>query len=234
MSADSAGDLNVPIITLRDAEMGQASAQAGVNAAKVLAPIDLQPESADTARRGVQRAVARVLEPWRLMHGDTSQTRRTIARLRLLTRNSRPDEQVYADLEIAFIEMLHADVTRSPGLRHSVEKLDSLMTQLDVAAAVSSRLEQQAVAGARIWEKLGEPARALTTIGRYGVWNTESIPYFSVQLREQARIASLAGDKWRAIRARRHFIAMRSAGEPSTRRETDAVARELTQLESSR
>jgi hypothetical protein len=230
MSRDSAGDLNVPIITVRDAIMGQASEQAGIEAAKLLAPYEVQPEAADSVRRDIQRAVTRVMEPWRLHRGDTTMTARSIARLRSLTRNLQPDDQLAAETEIAFIELMHADVTRSPNLRKAVERLDSLMLQQDVTIGSTGRLAQQAITAAKIWEKLGDLQRAENMAMRYGVWETESVPYLSVQLRELGRIAALAGDKQRAIRAYRHFLGMRAVAEPAARAQTDSVSRELARL----
>jgi serine/threonine-protein kinase len=231
MSRDSAGDLNIPIITVRDALMGFASESAGVDAARVLAPLELKPEAADTIRRDIQRAVTRVMETWRLAHRDTSMTGRSIARLRSLTRSLRRDDQVIAELEIAFIEMMHANVAGSPNLRRSVERVDSLMLAEDISRSPTSRWAQYAIGAAKVWEKLGDLQRAQSMIGRYAVWETENIPYLGAQLAEQGRIAALAGDKPRAIRAYRHVIGMRAAAEPSAQRDTDALKRELARLE---
>jgi len=63
------------------------------------------------------------------------------------------------------------------------------------------------------------------------VWETESVPYLGVQLKENGRVAALAGDKARAIRAYRHLIGMRAVAEPSMKRDTDALKRELARLE---
>jgi tetratricopeptide (TPR) repeat protein len=232
MSKDSAADLNVPIITLRDAAMGVATQQAGNDAARMLRAYEDQPEASDSVKRDIQRAVTRMMEPWRLAHGDTTLTRRSLARLRSLTRGIRPSEQILADIEIAFIEMMHADVTKSPGLRRSVERLDSLMLLEDVTHGSTGRWAQQTIGAARVWEELGEPDRALRMVSRYSVWETESLPYIGVQLREQGRLASLAGDRDRAIRAYRHFIRMSADAEPSMQRELDSARRELAKLES--
>ena len=229
-SKDSAVDLNVTIITLRDASMGVGTEQSGNDAAKVLRPYEDQPEATDTIKRDTQRAVTRVMEPWRLAHGDTTMTRRSIARLKSLTRSIRPDERILADIEVAFIEMMHADMTKSPNLRNAVERLDSLMVLEDLAHGSTARWAQQTIAAAKVWERLGDKDRALKMISRYSVWETESVPYFNIQLREQGRLAALAGDRNRAIRSYRHWLGMNAVAEPSMKPQIDSIKRELAKL----
>jgi serine/threonine-protein kinase len=231
MSKDSARDLNALIISVRDATMGEVPAQVGIDAARVLAPIEQAAEPVDSARREIQRAVIRVMEPWRISRGDTSQTRRSIQRLRALTRNVPVADAVNAELEVAFIEMLHADVANSPLLRRDVARVDSLLLTQDVAALAPSRLAQQSIFAARAWEKLGEKAKALAMIGRYAVWSSESVPYLGLQLREQGRLAAAAGDRKRAMRSYAHYLGMRSDPESSVRPQVDSVRSELARLQ---
>ena len=228
-SKDSAIDLNALIITVRDVTMRAIPDEAAADAVRVLGQLEARPEPADSAGMGVQRAIIRVMEPWRISRGDTSQTHRSIERLRSLARATRSDS-INTELEIAFIDMLRADVARSPDLRRHVEKVDSLIVVQDISAAPTSRLAQQTIAGARVWEKLGDPARALKMIGRYAVWSTENVPYLGLQLREQGRIAAKAGDRKRAIRAYEHYLGMRAFAEPSVMPEVDSVRRELALL----
>jgi hypothetical protein len=60
------------------------------------------------------------------------------------------------------------------------------------------------------------------------------MPYLAVQLREQGRLAALAGAKAEAIDAYRHYLSLRSAPEPSLRGEAEQVRKELEKLESGR
>jgi len=231
-SKDSALDLNAFIITVRDASLGQIPAQQALESVRILSQTEAKPDAADSAGRAVQRALVRVLEPWRIAHGDTSQTRRSIQRLRLFARDAHNDP-INAELEIAFVEMLYADAAKSPNLRRSVERLDSLMLLLDVATAPTSRLAQQTIVGARIWEKVGDPARALSLVGRYAVWSSEAMPYLALQLREQGRIAAKAGDSKRAVRAYEHYLGMRATAEPALMPQVDSVRRELARVKAS-
>jgi len=231
-SKDSALDFNAFIITVRDAELGQIPEQQASDAVRILSQYESKPDAADSAGRAVQRAIVRVMEPWRIAHGDTSRTRRSIQRMRLFAKDA-PNSAVTAELETAFIEMLYADASRSPNLRQSAEKVDSLILALDVSdlsRAPTSRLAQQTIFGARVFEKLGDISRANTLVGRYVVWSTESMPYLGLQLREQGRIAALAGDKKRAIRAYEHYLGMRATAEPALKPQIDSVRRELAQV----
>jgi len=233
-SRDSARDLNALIIAIRDATLGLASPAAGAEAARQLSPIEAAPEPLDSAARSTQRAVIRVLEPWRIANGDTSQTRRSIQRLRSLTRNPAPADVLPAQLEIAFLEVLLAQAGNSSSLTQHLALMDSLMLHQDVAAASTTRTAQQTISAARAWEKAGDPARALASIGRYSVWQNENVPYLGLQLREQGRIAVLAGDRKRAVRAYRHYLAMNQLAEPSMKPQVDSVKRELAGVEGRR
>ena len=83
------------------------------------------------------------------------------------------------------------------------------------------------VAG-RLWQKHGEPGRALAAVRRRA---TEVPPAVLVtQLREEGRYAALAGDKEGAIRAYRHYLALRAQAEPALLRQVGAVRAELAAL----
>ena len=228
-SKDSARDLNALVIMVRDATMGEIPLEQGVQSAKVLAQVEARPEPADSAGKDIQRVIIRVMEPWRLAQGDTSLTRRSIQRLRSLARNA-PNDVLNTEIEIAFIEMLFADAAGSPSLRATVARLDSLLLLGEAASMPTSRYAQHTIFGARVWEKLGDVPRALAMAGRYAVWATETVPYLALQLREQGRIASLAGDKKRATRTYQHYLGMRADPEPAVRAQVDSVRRELAKL----
>ncbi len=231
MSRDSAGDFNINIIKVRDAILGEGDLEAGREAARALAPLEARPESADSTQRAVARAVVRVLEPWRLTNGDTTRTRASLARLRNYARIGAGNDPYGAQVEIAYVEMLHAMVTNSPTLRATALRLDSLHFNQEFGGAHSGRNTQHALALSRAWEKLGDQKRALSAVMRYSTWNTEVMPYLGVQARETARIAARAGDRKRAIRSYRQYLGMRAFAEPSKKPHADSARRELAALE---
>ena len=161
-------------------------------------------------------------------------TRRSLQRLRPLTSVFAAEDPNTGVLEVAHIELVHAHITSSPTLRTRAERVDSLMALLDWSALHSGRIAQQSIALAKAWEKLGEPKRALAAIGRYALWNTESMPYLGMQVREQGRLAALAGDRKRAVRSYRHYLGMRALAEPSLKPQVDSVRQELARVERDR
>ena len=230
MSKDSANDFNVRIITVRDAVVGELPRSQAQPAADFLSKIEARPDPADSAVRQVHRAVVRVMEPWRLSAGDTSQTRRSITRLRNLSRGYKGLDSMQANIEILYLEMLHARVAKSPGLRPITERLDSMIAIQDFGNTHSGRNAQHTLAVAHSWLQLGEPKRALASALRHPVWNTEVMPYLGMQQREIGRIAALAGERKRAARSYRHYLGMRTVAEPSLKPQVDSVRRELAAL----
>jgi serine/threonine-protein kinase len=225
--------VNVPILEVRDALIADGDTAAAVDAVRALAPWDVGPISSDTVRRANQRAATRVLEPWRLAHGDTSQTRRSLERLRTIARPLTGARKIDAEIEIAVIEAMRADVARSPELHAVTLRLDSLLRVTDYAAASPGRLSFANLVAARLLEKLGDNRGALAAARRRtDVW-TQNNPYLATQLREQGRLAALVGEREEAIRAYRHYLALRLDPEPAIRPQVEVVRRELTQLEKS-
>ena len=63
------------------------------------------------------------------------------------------------------------------------------------------------------------------------MWNDISNPYLAAQLREEGRLAALTGDREGAIRAYRHYLALRNDPEPAVAAQVAAVRAELRRLE---
>jgi len=230
-SADSATDINVPVLEIRDAMVGDGDSAAAIAAAKVLAPIEAAPIPNDSVRRASMRAAIRVMEPWRLTHGDTSQTRRSLERLRTMTRSLTGARKIDAEVEIAAIEAMHADVTHSPELRATTMRLDSLLRILDYPSTNVGRSSFANLVAARLLEKLGDVRGALSAVRRRSDAWAQNNPYLATHLREQGRLAALAGEREEAIRAYRQLVALRADAEPALQSQVEAVRRELRQLE---
>ena len=229
-SLDTGFDSNAAIILVRDATVGEGSRTEGENAAKLLAPLELR-EPRDSVGREVQRAAVRAMEVWRLSRGDTSRTRVSLQRLRSLTPTVGKTGLLPLEIEIAFIEMLHADVAKSPALRAAAQRLDSLIQAQDIGTAHTGRGANMALELARIFERLGDPQRARAALGRMPVWGQDAMPYFGLQIRQLARLAAVTGDTPRAIRRYRHYLNMRAIAEPGLKPQIDSVRSELAALE---
>jgi tetratricopeptide (TPR) repeat protein len=76
----------------------------------------------------------------------------------------------------------------------------------------------------------GRNERALEAIRRRSYVWMWSTPYLSSYLREEARLAAQTGDHEGAIRAYRHYLALRSDPEPGLTREVARVWAELEEL----
>jgi hypothetical protein len=230
-SADSAGDMNIPVLKIRDALIADGDTTAALDAARTLRAFETVPVSSDSARRVSQRAATRVLEPWRLSRGDTSETRRSLERLRTIARDLTGATRADAEVEITAIEAMHADVTRSPNLRGYVVRLDSLLRTLDYSGTNVGRASFANLVAARLLEKIGDTRGALAAARRRSDAWSQNNPYLATQLREQGRLAALAGEREEAIRAYKHYLALRTAPEPALQPQVEAVRRELRQLE---
>jgi serine/threonine-protein kinase len=230
-SADSATDVNIPILEVRDAMIADGDTLAAVEGAKVLAVLEAAPIAPDSARRANQRAAIRAMEPWRLSHGDTSQTRRSLERLRMLARDITGARKIDADVEIAVIEAMHADVARSPELRTITVRLDSLLRVMDYPGTNVGRASFANLVAARLLEKLGDVRGALNAARRRSDAWSQNNPYLAAHLREEGRLAALAGEREEAIRAYRHYLGLRSDADPALQPQVESVRRELRQLE---
>ena len=232
-SADSASDTNVPVLEIRDALIGDGDSTTALEAARRLARFETGPISTDSVIRASQRAATRVLEPWRLAHGDTSQTRRSIERLRAMTRQLTGARKIDAEVEVAAIEAMHADVARSPNLRAAALRLDSLLRVMDYPGTNVGRASFANLVAARLLEKSGDTRGALAAARRRSDAWSQNNAYIATQLREQGRLAALVGEREEAIRAYRHYLGLRADAEPALRPQVDGVRRELRQLEQS-
>jgi hypothetical protein len=89
------------------------------------------------------------------------------------------------------------------------------------------------IALARLLEASGDHAGALAAIRRrpYFIgWQ----PFLAASLREEGRLATLAGDRAGAVRAYEHYLALRYDPEPALRPAADSVRAELVRLRAPR
>jgi len=83
---------------------------------------------------------------------------------------------------------------------------------------------------ARLWEGAGEPARALAAIRRRRFLDGSS-PFVVTYLREEGRLAALAGDHEGARRSYGHYLSLRGEAEPPLRAQVEDIRFELAALE---
>jgi serine/threonine protein kinase len=83
---------------------------------------------------------------------------------------------------------------------------------------------------ARLHEERGEIPAALAAVRRRAV-GMEGFPHYVNYLREEGRLAALTGDRQGAIRAYRHYLALRGEAEPGLQPEVQRVREELEAVE---
>jgi hypothetical protein len=121
---------------------------------------------------------------------------------------------------------------RHPDASRAVDRLDSL----HMAALPDLRNEDVWVCGgnlvaARLRAAQGDLVGALAAVRRRGEPGDQKI-LLSTYLREEGRLAALAGDTVGAVRAYRHFLALRSHPEPRLAADAALVQAELRRLTS--
>jgi len=153
---------------------------------------------------------------WDLMQGDTALAETAV---RWLRRHNRWPS---ADL----VEVLLASRTGRPDAEALRSRIDSIALE---GCCTVILVHWANLVVARAHEAAGHDADALRALRR-GVWRFPP-QLLSTFLRDEARLAAKVGDRAGAIRAYRHYLALRSDAEPELRPELDRVRAELLQLE---
>ena len=166
------------------------------------------PPSRNAEEAEQQRADLCILTHWRLVHRDTTGVHTAIARLK--------NGDCYPSLRA-----LLAAIEQSPDTGSTLRELES--RRKGWAESYYQNLEI-----ARLLEARGDVNGALTWIRRRPGYQANTM--FAYPLREEGRLAVLAGDREGAIRAYRHYLALRYNPEPSVKPAVDSVRAELARL----
>jgi hypothetical protein len=174
-----------------------------------------------------------VLGAWRAARGDWAYVEGAVRRLRAARVRGLHD---WDSTSMAHFTLLCArllDASRAsalglPAARRALDSADAASRALEIdLPALGSNLVVAAVA-----ERQGDLATALRAVRRRaGYYQLFPSWYLSTYLREEGRIAALAGDTAGAIRAYRHYLALRPDPEPEVRPEVEAVRARLAALQ---
>jgi tetratricopeptide (TPR) repeat protein len=185
--------------------------------------------------RPVQPASARafqlydicVTELWRLARGDTRTLERAIVQLRVGT--SEANLAYTVQLCAGLLDVMRSALNTRDVPVEKLEHLDSLVrARQDGLEALVHAANLQL---ARLQESRGNLTGALRALRRRAYYtDPEQLEFFSTALREEGRIAALAGDRTSAVRAYQHYLALRSEPEPSQKPEVERVRSELAKL----
>ncbi|MEO6055483.1 MAG: serine/threonine-protein kinase [Gemmatimonadales bacterium] len=181
----------------------------------------------DEARTGLANLC--VLATWRVANGDYHYAEAAIRRLRGVRAAGLSSNDIaltqYADVCAALLAATRATALRLPGARATLEQADAAARTYIFVVSLAPNLVV-----ARLAEIQGDVPLALRAVrrraGGYGIFPW----YFSTFLREEGRLAALAGDTAGAIRAYQHYLALRPTPEPEVRPEVDRVREDLARL----
>jgi eukaryotic-like serine/threonine-protein kinase len=171
-----------------------------------------------------------VVAQWRLARGETQGADLAIRRLRATTvpgLASADSAEFARDAALcaAIAEALQAAALHRPDVRRRTERLDSLARTFIFQSVSGVNLVL-----AHLWETQGDLPRALQAVRRrstgYGLYPR----LMSTFLREEGRLATLAGDREAAIRAYQHYLRLRPDPEPSVKPEVEQVRADLADL----
>ena len=189
---------------------GYESDSGAVEALRRLAPFVDGPVPVDPAVRREQQNALCVREWWRVRRGQTATARSTIARL------SGGGDDGCAVL----LEALLAAAEHHPQAATAFARLDSV-----ILAGTARR--GWAMELARWHASQGDHRAAHQAARRRGYQAAFGLAY---ALREEGRVADLAGDRNGAIDAYSHYLALRYNPEAAVKPEVDAVRSALTRL----
>ncbi len=229
---NSPDDVTVLTRMVYDAVVGEGDTTGVVAALAQLQRLASAVRSRDSAVAGAQRAASRALLAWKLSQGDTSGTRPLFSHLLAGPGLDRTEHPPTLDrIMLTALEALLAERQGRSDAPARALQLDSLLEHASYAEFNVARMTYASMVAARLLEKYQSPAAALRAVRRRAVWWTNEMPYLAAQLREEGRLAALAGANEEAILAYRHYVALRSSPEAEQRPELDQVRRELERLE---
>jgi hypothetical protein len=167
------------------------------------------------------------VELWRVGHDDLRTSTASIARLRhAATASPEMPTTSFANACATLLDAIWSTRAGRPEAPMVVARLDSLLKTgpggfvQDAGNLILARLK----------EEHGDVRGALAAVRRRETFLTRPL-YLSTFLREEGRLAALAGENDEAIEAYRHYVALRAASEPPLRSEVEYVRDELGKLE---
>jgi tetratricopeptide (TPR) repeat protein len=211
------------------------------------AALDLARTAERPAGTSDERAVAQVdlcvATLWRLRSGETGGTAQAIARLRRQAPDDSPPAVTTNTVCAALLEA-------KTGTAGALDRLDSIMrggpsgqrNGPPIAFTLSPAFVRATVGispvtfedfanleVARLRARAGDLRAALAAVRRrpYAYHLTD---YLAAHLREEGRLAALTGDTAAAVRAYRHYLALRSDPEPALRPGIDELRADLAKM----
>jgi hypothetical protein len=162
----------------------------------------------------------------RMATGEVAAARTASVRLHALLDGGRPNPPHYA-LCAATLDALVAVAEGRPDARRWVERADSMLRHDPPGRMTASRTQ---LLLARAFDELGDPDAGLRVIRRREPNNPAY--FLATVLAEEGRLSVRAGDREGAIRAYRHYLALRTDPDPVLVPEVQQIRAELAGLAS--
>jgi hypothetical protein len=180
----------------------------------------------------VQNLDVCIVARWRAAQGDFSGTEAASRRLRSATLYGVTGYNPTAYLQIFSLcaALLDAERASRLALPDATARL-MLADSLSRTFPLFEDADQDAnLVLARLWEAQGDLPRARAANRRRAGVYADWPPFLSTFLREEGRLAAIAGDTAGAVRAYRHYLMFRYDPEPSVQLEVERVRRDLATL----
>jgi hypothetical protein len=233
-----------------DALYGDGDSVSGAEAARELARWSRKPVSPAPDAHSVAQTDLCVATLWQLNHGLTGGAAEASRRLRTRVRGESPPSQTTSTVCAALLEAMVTAASGDGGATAALDRLDSIMRSgpggqrngPSVAFTLSPAYVRSSVGispvgfedfanleVARLRERQGDLRGALAAVRRraYAYHLTD---YLAAHVREEGRLSALTGDRAGAIKAYRHYLALRSDPEPALLPAIEAVRAELAKL----
>jgi len=135
------------------------------------------------------------------------------------------------ELCAALLDAAVASASAGLDARGALDRADSLARTNILEICCGEAVTDANLLLARLWERQGQPRRALEAIRRRASGFGIGTLYLSTFLREEGRLSLLTGDTAGAVRAYHHYLGLRYAPEPALRPQVDSVRRLVARLE---
>jgi hypothetical protein len=203
---------------MEDALYGEGDSAAAAQAFRDLSAAVERPAAQTPENRREQGDDICTLTVWRVLHRDLRTVPYAVEQLR---KSGETDCRLVLEAVLANAHH-HADAVAA------IDRADSSMVQLS-PAPVGFAPKPLCLVTARLRESLGDVVGALKLIRKRAYIGAGGL-FLSTFLREEGRLAALTSDRAGAIRAYRHYLALRTNPEPTVKPVVDRVRAELANL----
>ena len=227
---DAAADANTRTYLrerVRDALYWDGDSTAAAAAVRELERTAFAPVPEKRSERVAQIVDLCNVELWRAGHGDSRTVAASVTRLRrLAAMMSEPGIESFAGSCAMLLDAVAASAMGRADADLAVARLDSMLRTgpggfvQDAGNLILARLK----------ERGGDVRGALAAVRRRETFLTRPL-YLSTFLREEGRLAALAGENDAAIEAYRRYLSLRATPEPPLRSGVEYVRDELEKLE---